>query len=171
MVCSVTRSALAVLLPEISITTNLWNGRGRMRRKDPAWLNLIAPDLKPTEPQVAQLEQLRVEYGIPQEVLAGRVIDSRVTTRKVQAQMASNLRQQMPAESDRRIWEFVLQSRACPPDPHGWGWSEQQVHEAMQHIDGFDELVDFIIEFEDRETPRPPDPTGLGSRIDEILSS
>ena len=136
-----------------------------------AWLNLIPPNLAPPEYQVAELERLRSKHNIPDENLAGRIMDSRVTLRKVQAHTASNLREQMPTESEHVVWELVLQTRACLPDPAGWGWSERQVHDAMQHIKTFDDLVDFIIDYEDRETPRPPDPMGLGSRVDEILST
>jgi len=41
----------------------------------------------------------------------------------------------------------------------------------MAHIKSFEDLVALVIETDDGIAPRAPDPLGLGSRIDEILSS
>jgi hypothetical protein len=40
----------------------------------------------------------------------------------------------------------------------------------MTGIKSFEDLVVLVIETEDRIQPRPPDPSGLGDRVDEILS-
>lgn len=137
---------------------------------DYRWLKMIPENLRPSEEKVEALERLRKEWGIPHQDLAGRVIDSRVTTEKIQAQMAQRFRSEFPEASDRKIWRMILASRATPPYPNGWGWAEHQVDEAMQEVDSFESLIKLIHRMDDEMDPRPPDPIGLGSQVDEILS-
>ena len=134
------------------------------------WLTMIPDPFRPTQSQARLLEALRRKHGIPHEVLAGRVLDSRVTTRRVQAATVELVRRQRPEASDSDVWRAVLAARAVPEPPLGWGWDAERVGRAMTGIKSFEDLVVLVIETEDRIQPRPPDPSGLGDRVDEILS-
>jgi hypothetical protein len=141
-----------------------------MGRRSFLWLELIPVPFRPTQAQAIHLETFREEHGIPHEVLAGRVLDSRVTTRRVQAATVDLARKQRPEASDHEIWRAVLAARAVPEPPLGWGWDSERISRVMRGITSFENLVSLIIETEDRIQPRDPDPSGLGDRIDEILS-
>ena len=131
---------------------------------------MIPGPLRPSSSQARAIEQLRVKHEIPHEVLASRVMDSRVTTRRVQAASAALVRKQRPQASNTEIWQIVLAPRALAQPPFGWGWNEERFQRTMTRIKSFEDLVALVIETDDSLMPRPPDPLGLGSRIDEILS-
>jgi hypothetical protein len=137
----------------------------------PEWLKLIPSNVRPTPEQVTRLEALQVEYSIAPELLAGRIIDSTVTTRRIQAQMVEEVKRRNPALADKEVYSQVLATRALPPYPGGWGWDLERVGRESERLESFEDLVDLIINVDNEMDPRPPDPTGLGSRIDAILSS
>jgi hypothetical protein len=61
---------------------------------------------------------------------------------------------------------MVLISRiATPPSIE---MTVQKIDQAMENINSFDELCDYIIALDEKE-PSFPDPFGIGKRIDEIL--
>ncbi len=132
---------------------------------------MIPEPLRPSQPQVKALEDLRREHNIPHEVLAGRVMDSTVTTRRVQGASVAAVRRQHPGASDVQVWQAVLESRATAQPPFGWGWDRVRIQSAMTRIKSFEDLVAFVVETENRIQSPPPDPMGLGSRVDEILSA
>ncbi len=137
----------------------------------PQWLRLVPSNLRPTPAQVTRLEALRLEYSIPPELLAGRIVDSAVTTRRIQAQGVEWVKKQEPALTDQEVYSHVLSTRALPPYPGGWGWDLERVRRESERLESFDDLVDLIISVDNEMDPRPSDSTGLGSRIDAILSS
>ena len=135
----------------------------------PKWVESLPPNLRPDERRICELEQLRAAFGIPHEALAMRIISSRATTRKVQRQCLEALRVKNPELSEKELFRMVLVSRKQGGDMYGVpGMTEQQMDEAMRHIDSFDDLCDCIISMEDQE-PSFPDPLGIGEHIDRIL--
>ena len=161
---------LAGLLALLAISSRLWWPSPPKQIHGDRWLRYVPRHLRPTPHQVSALEQLRLEFRIPGEALASRVVGSPVTTRRLQAQVAENLRAQFPEISDHELWTAVLETRSRPPKPHGWGWSVARVDQAMKGVSSFHELVELIVRTEDQTEPAEPDPLGLGTRIDEILS-
>src|SRR6266498_2566893 len=126
------------------------------------WLRMIPGPFRPTSAQARALEEFRKEHRIPHEVLAGRVMDSRITTRRVQAASVDLVRRQRPGASDVEVWQSVLEARALPQPPFGWGWDGDRMRRAMAHIKSFEDLVALVIETDDGIAPRAPDPLGLG---------
>jgi hypothetical protein len=47
--------------------------------------------------------------------------------------------------------------------------TEQEIDQAMENINSFDDLCDYIIALDEKE-PSFPDTFGIGKRIDEILA-
>jgi len=134
------------------------------------WLKLIPSNLRPDKKRVAELHKLKVEFGIPHEAFAMRVMSSPAITRKVQRNCLDNLRIQNPRLSERELLKMVFLSKLHCSEIHGYpGTTDQEIHQAMESINSFDELCDCIIASHQQE-PSFPDPFGIGERIDEILA-
>lgn len=133
----------------------------------PNWVKILLLDLRPDKKRVEELEKLRVEFAIPHEALAMRVMSSPVTTRKVQRKCLETLRIQNPRKSERELFKMVLISRIQAPP--SFEMTEPEIDEAMKNINSFDELCDYIITLDEQESAFP-DPLGIGKRIDEILA-
>jgi len=132
----------------------------------PKWVKILRLDLRPDEKRIEELERLRVEFGIPHEALAMRVMSSPATTRKVQKKCLETWRIQNPGKSERELFKMVLISRIQAPP--SFEMTEPEIDEALKNINSFDELCDYIIKLDEQE-PSFPDPLGIGRRIDEIL--
>ena len=102
--------AMLGLFLVLAATSRLWWGRPDRLSRGPgraAWLRLIPVHLQPTSAQVAELDQLAAQYGIPPQVLAARVVSSHTSTRRAQAHVAQELRRQFPDASERSSgWPF-----------------------------------------------------------------
>lgn len=113
-----------------------------------------------------ELEKLRTRYDIPHNALASRIMSSPATTRKTQAHLYEILRIQYPELSEKEVLRKVLISRMMTPP--SYGITEKEVQQAMENINSFDDLCDYIIALDEQE-PASPDPFGIGKCIDEIL--
>ena len=80
------------------------------------------------------------------------------------------MRIQNPGISEKELLKMVLISRMQSSEIHGYpGMTEQEIDQAMESINSFDELCDYIIAL-DEQKPSFPDPLGIGKRIDAILA-
>ena len=133
----------------------------------PKWVKLLPSHLRPDKKRISDLEKLRVEFGIPHDVLAMRILSSPATTRKVQRHCLENFRIQNPEASEKELLRIVLVSRVQTPP--SFKMTYQQIDRAMKNINSFDDLCDYIIALDEQE-PSFPDPLGIGKRVDEILA-
>ena len=135
----------------------------------PQWVELLPPYLRPDGKRISKLEKLRVEFNIPHGLLAMRVMSSPTTTRRVQKQSLENFRMQNPEMSEKDLFRMVLISRIQAPPIYGPGMTKQQINQAMENINSFDDLCGYIIAMDEQESSFP-DSLGTGKRIDEILA-
>ncbi|MBA7549111.1 hypothetical protein ES705_41584 [subsurface metagenome] len=133
----------------------------------PKWVKIIPSNLRPNKKLISELEKLRRRYNIPHEALSTRILSSPATTRKVQKQMLRNFRNQNPGASEKELFKMVLISRIISPP--GIKITEQEIDQAMENINSFDDLCDYIIMLDEKE-PSFPDTFGIGKRIDKILA-
>lgn len=137
---------------------------------EPNWVSLFTDwnlrHLVPDNKRVRELEALRNKYGIPHDTFALRVLGSPATTRKLQRYILENLSIQNPGASERDLLRMALISRLQAPP--GNEMTAQEIDRAMECIDSFDDLCDYISSL-DEEKSDFSDPLGIGKRIDEIL--
>ena len=133
----------------------------------PKWVKIIPPNLRPDKKRISELEKLRSAFGISHEDLSMCIIGSPATTRKVQKQMLRNFGNQNPGASEKELLKMVLISRIVSPPIIKI--TEQEIDQAMENINSFDDLCDYIIALDEKE-PSFPDTFGIGKRIDEILA-
>ncbi len=133
----------------------------------PKWVKLLPSNLRPDKKRISELEKLRNTFGISHEDLSMRVIGSPATTRKVQRQCIRNFRNQNPEAPEKELLKMVLISRIIVPP--SIEMTEQEIDQAMENINSFDDLCDYIIALDEKE-PSFPDTFGIGKRIDEILA-
>ena len=134
---------------------------------DLPWVKLLPRDLRPDEKRMSELEKLRASFGIPHEALGMRVMSSPITTRRVQGNCLETFRIHNPGASEKELFRMVLVSRVQAPP--SLGMTQQEIDQAMENINSFDELCDYIVKL-DEEGPSFPDPFGIGQVIDEILA-
>lgn len=138
-------------------------------RKEPRWIELLMPNLRPDKKRIDELEKLRSALKIPHEALAMRIIGSPITTRRIQRITLENLRIDNPEASEKELLRMLLVSRYRTPPLIEM--TEEEIDQAMKSINSFDELCDFIIKLEEEEEEPPLlDPFGIGKQIDEILA-
>lgn len=133
----------------------------------PKWVKLLQPHLRPDEKRTGELEKLRVEFRIPHDALAMGIMSSPTTTRRIQRNCLESLRIQNPGKSEKELLRMVLISRIQAPP--SYGMTEQEIDQAMENINSFDDLCNYIIGLDKQELPFP-DPLGIGKQIDEILA-
>jgi len=132
----------------------------------PKWVKLLPPDLRPDKKRISELEKLRVAFDIPHEALALRVTSSPAITRRVERNCLEIFRIQNPQATEEELLRMVLVSRMQRPP--AIEMTEQEIDKAMESINSFDDLCDYIVKSEEEYSF--PDPLGIGKRIDEILA-
>lgn len=132
----------------------------------PRWVKLLPSYLRPDEKRIKELENLRVTSDIPHEALTMRVMSSPATTRKVERMNLMALRIQNSQTPEKELLKMILVSRIQKPPKIEM--TEQEIDNAMESINSFDDLCDYIATLEEQDSL--PDPFGLGKRIDEILA-
>ena len=141
---------------------------------EPEWISLIPENIRPDRKSIDKIERLRAQFNIPHEAMMMRVVQSRVTTRKVQRNVLDYCRNLCPDYSEKELLKLVLRSRlniSQQTNPYGltiYSMSDDEIDNVMLNINSFDDLVDYILTLDQQEPPAP-DPIGLGKRIDEIL--
>ncbi len=134
------------------------------------WLNHLRPDIHPGPYKADELENLRQLYNIPHKFFAMRVLSSPWATRRIQDSIYAQFREKMPKASEKEILKAVFASRVFLPTPFGYKMTEEEINEAMESINSLEDLTAYFIKRDGAEEPAPPDPFGIGARIDEILS-
>ncbi len=134
----------------------------------PKWVRGIPPPARPDEARIRAIETFRKQHRIPHEPMFLKVVGSATTTRKIQRHIYLQMKAQQPTASENDLLAAVLVSRlaATPPVPI----TEAEFDSAMEQINSFDDLCDFIITL-DKQEPAGPDPLGWGKAIDDILAS
>jgi len=136
--------------------------------RDFEWLDHVRPDAHPDISRVDQLEDLRRSYNIPHPVFAWWVIGSPWTTQRIQESIYMRVKKAKPQALEKEILKDVFKTRAFawPPVPVT---TEEEIDKAMESIDSLEDLVGYFIREEAKEIPSP-DPFGIGSMVDDILS-
>lgn len=136
----------------------------------PKWLKLLPEFMRPEEKKIRELENLRVEFGIPHEALALSIAGSPWTTLSVQKLKLFWFRSQNPSASENEILRMVLISTLEDIEVQGFSVIEdQEIEKAMEDIKSINDLCDYINKLFDIIEPPFPDPFGIGNRIDKIL--
>ena len=99
-----------------------------------------------------------------------RALSSPWATRRIQENIYAQSREKMPKASEKEILKTVFASRVFLPTPFGYKMTEKEINEAMESINSLEDLTAYFIERDEAEEPAPPDPFGIGARIDEVLS-
>jgi len=133
----------------------------------PKWFNLLPLNLRPDKKRISELEKLRRAFNLSHEVLATGITSSPETTRKVQRQMLKKFRNINPEAPEKELLKMVLISRITSPP--SIDMTEQEMDQAMENINSFDELCDYIIALDEKESLFP-DISGIGEKIDKILA-
>jgi len=138
----------------------------------PKWFNLLPSNLRPDKKRISELEKLRRTFYLPHEVLATGIMSSPETTRKVQRQMLTKFRNLNSEAPKKELLKMVLISRITSPP--SIDMTEQEMDQAMENINSFDDLCDYIIaldELDEKEKGSSfPDISGIGEKIDKILA-
>ena len=94
------------------------------------------------------MEKLRSKLGISHNALAIGIMDSPATNRKVQRQFLSNFRIQNSEASEKELFRIVLISRIL--NLLSINITEQEIDQAMDNINSFDELCYYIITLDEK---------------------
>jgi len=132
----------------------------------PQWFNLLPSHLRPDKKRISELEKLRRAFNLPYQVLATGIMSSPETTRKVQRQMLRMFRSLYLEAPEKELLKMVLISGIMSPP--SIDMTEQEMDQAMENINSFDELCDYIIALDEKEQSFP-DIFGIGKLMDEIL--
>lgn len=133
----------------------------------PDWIELIPYHLRPEWEQIRELENLRSEYNIPPDLFAMRILSSPSSTIKTQRHTFKYFSSRNPFASERDLLRMVLKQRLqTPPITE---MSKEEIDAAMENINSFEDLCDYVISIDEQE-PSTPDPLGIGKKIDAILA-
>ncbi len=142
------------------------------------WLNMLDPkfrlDTNKDAKKIKKLERLRASYNIPDEVFAMRIIGTYWATEQIQRNAYDLAKRMNPRASDKEIFREIIMSRTKNRIPFGLDMNEEEVDKAVESINSMDDLVDFILSKESEEAseePPWPDPFGITSKIEEILTN
>ncbi len=139
------------------------------------WLEQIPNNLRPDDRKCENLELLRKKYNLPNNTFLQIILTSPAITRKVQENVYSNAKEQMPQAYEKEILEAVFKSRVFPQNPCGLKMTEQEIQKAMQNINSLDDLKEYFVEVDKKETRVRRDPAGIGKvvaqKVDEILEN
>lgn len=139
------------------------------------WLEQIPNNLRPDDRKCKKLEMLRRKYSIPNNTFLQIVVTSPAITRKVQENAYFNAKEQMPQASEKEILEAVFRSRVFPQNPCGLKMTEQEIQKAMQNVNSLDDLKEYFVEVDKKETRFRRDPVSIGKviaqKVDEILEN
>ena len=140
-----------------------------LKRSDPRWVRMLPAHIRPGKDVIRELEAYRRSFHFPHEVMAARVAQSPVSTVRVQWHLFEQLGREMPSASEPERLRALVESRALPPEPHGYGMTPDQVDALMRDIRSVDDVASLFVGIDELE-PAGPDPLGLGVQIDRLLS-
>lgn len=138
------------------------------------WLNILDPkfrlDTNKDAKRIKKLERLRARYNIPDEVFALGITGTRWATERLQRHLFDQGKAIAPQASDKEIFREIIMSRTATRIPYGLDMSDKEVDKVVESINSIDDLVEFILSKENQEASWP-DPLGIRSKIEEILTN
>ena len=134
------------------------------------WLEQIPRDVRPDEKKCNELEKLRVRYHIPNDVFTDLLLSSSAITRRVQENVYANAKQQMPNASEKELLEAVFRSRVSPQHPYGLKITEEEIQKTMENINTLDDLKECFVAMDQKESPFPGRPFGIGKKLDKEIT-
>lgn len=159
-----TVKALRVRCPNCGCKTSF-----RFPARDLEWLDQVRPEAHPEPHKIDELESLRRSCGIPRDLFAIRIMGSPWVTRRIQESVYAQVRAKMPDASEKELLKAVFKTRVLAL-PIGPITSEGEIDKVMKSINSLKDLIEYLIREEGKE-PASPDPFGIGTRVDEILSA
>ena len=137
------------------------------------WFEQLPRNLRPDDEKVTELENLRSQYNLPNDLFVGIVLSSPEITRQVQKNIYNLAKEKMPKASEKELLEVVFRTRIFPQNPAGLKMTEKEVQKEIQNINSLNDLVKYFIK-KDKEEPRfQRDLLGIGkkiaNKIDNIL--
>jgi hypothetical protein len=158
----------------------------------PKWVKMLPDYMRPDNNKIEQLERLRTQFNIPDEMFYMSIASSQATTRKVQKYFLEEYRRQVPNASEKELWMMVLASRVDTyknkilTDISAGNITQEEAANKfdeltaivekyeviIRKIHSFGELCDYIISLDEKilgETYSSFDPFDIGNAINEIL--
>jgi len=137
------------------------------------WFEQLPRNLRPDDEKVAELEKLRCQYHLSNDLFAGILLSSPEITCQVQKNIYNLAKEKMPKASEKELLEVVFRTRIFPQNPAGLKMTEKEVQKEIQNINSLNDLVKYFIQ-KDKEEPRfQRDLLGIGkkiaNKIDNIL--
>lgn len=139
----------------------------------PPWYYQLQDHFKPSLDKVRELERLRSEFNIPQDLFALAVVGSVWGTIRAQEFTRDQLRTQLPGTPEKGIWQGVLLSRFQtimlhrPEQRNDILKIMESMDELMGQINTWQDVVDYILWI--NRNYISTDPSGIPMMIDRIL--
>ena len=135
------------------------------------WFEQFPSNLRPDEEKVAELEKLRCQYHLPNDLFIGIFLSSPEITRQVQKNIYNLAKGKMPNASEKELLEVVFRTRIFPQNPAGLKMTEEEVQKEIQNINSLNDLVEYFIQ-KDKEEPRfQRDLLGIGEKIADKIDN
>lgn len=134
------------------------------------WLEQIPSNLMPNETQCDEIEKLRVHHHLPNDIFAQLFLSSSAITRKVQENVYSDAKKQMPGASEKELLEAVFRTRVFPQHPYGLKITEEEIQKTLKNIISIDDLKEYFAEMDEKELPFPKRPFGIGRKLNKKIS-
>ena len=136
------------------------------------WLDLLSSDYLPwTEFAIKEIEKIRGEWQLPADALALAIIGYSATVKRVQIFTYYKVVGFHTDLGREEILKKTLESRINAGKISGVPLDYGDVNDIIKTIESLEQLCNFIVEKEDKETKEYqfPDVFGLGHKINEIL--
>ncbi|MBN1694442.1 hypothetical protein JW879_03465 [candidate division WOR-3 bacterium] len=118
-------------------------------KKEPIWLSLLPPHLRPDDECVNKLENLRLKFSIPHKLLAMRVLGSSSMIKKTQMFSYRKYKSLNPGASEKELLRMVFQERLQTPPVIEM--SKKKIDETMKKINSIEDLCNVVITMEEQE--------------------
>ncbi len=88
----------------------------------------------------------------------------------LQDNIYANAKQQMPKASEKELLEAVFRSRVFPQHPYGLKITEEEIQKTMENINTLDDLKEFFVAMDQKESPFPGRPFGIGKKLNKEIT-
>ena len=151
------------------------------RNLQPAWLYDMPAVLRPGVRIVRKLEELRVENHIQHKAFASLVLQSPGTTRMLLERQFEDFQRRRPDATLRELFDAIIQFRYFTTDVADGmtpeearqllhqPWRQSIIKSVAEGINTIDDLARYIVDEYEEFWRITSDPSGINSRIAEIL--
>ena len=151
------------------------------RHSPPAWLYELPASLRPDARIVRELEELRIQNRVAHKTFAGLVLQSPGITRLLLERQFEDFRRQRPDATLDELFDAIIQFRYFTTDiADGMtpeqarqrlhqSWRQSIVKSVVEEIRTLDDLARYIVDEYEEFWDCTSDPSGINSRIAEIL--